>query len=453
MRTAHSTRRALFLLPLAAALVVFVPAFGAKKNADYWVATWTTALVIRPMGPPVGPPAAGGPPPAVANGPTAAPNGPPPAAAGAVGGPPRPPPPATAQNQTLRQIVHTSIGGDKVRVVLSNVFGTAPLEIGAAAIALQRDAAAVDPASIRKLTFGGQPKGTVLAGATLVSDPVEMTLAPLATLAIDLYIPGDIGIGASPVTTHNGASQTSYISTAGDHSGEVSLPVDRSFGSWLALARVEVAAPENARAVVTFGDSITDGARSTVDANARWPDELARRLGAQKKGQVAVLNAGISGNRVLGDDAAYRAGYSALARFDKDVLMQTGVTHVIVLEGINDIGVARANASPTAADLIAGHRQLIERAHARGLKIYGATLTPFEGAAYYTPEGEAKRQALNNWIRTGGEYDGVIDFDNVARDPASPSKFATAVDSGDHLHPGDAGYKAMGDAVELALFK
>ena len=305
------------------------------------------------------------------------------------------------------------------------------------------------PASIRKLTFGGQPKGTVLAGATLVSDPVEITVAPLATLAIDLYIPGDIGIGASPVTTHNGASQTSYISTAGDHSGEVDLPVDRSFGSWLALARVEVAAPESARAVVTFGDSITDGARSTVDANARWPDELARRLGAQKKGQVAVLNAGISGNRVLGDGA----GYSALARFDKDVLMQTGVTHVIVLEGINDIGVARANASPTAADLIAGHRQLIERAHARGLKIYGATLTPFEGAAYYPPEGEAKRQALNNWIRTGGEYDGVIDFDSVARDPASPSKFATAVDSGDHLHPGDAGYKAMGDAVELALFK
>jgi len=449
MRTAHSTRRALFLLPLAAALVVFVPAFGAKKNADYWVATWTTALVIRPVGPPVGPPAAGGPPPAVANGPPAAPNGPPPAAAGAAGGPPRPPPPATAQNQTLRQIVHTSIGGAKVRVVLSNVFGTAPLEIGAAAIALQSDAAAVDPASIRKLTFGGQPKGIVLAGATLVSDPVEITLAPLATLAIDLYIPGDIGIGASPVTTHNGASQTSYISTVGDHSGEVSLPVDRSFGSWLALARVEVAAPESARAVVTFGDSITDGARSTVDANARWPDELARRLGAQKKGQVAVLNAGISGNRVLGDGA----GYSALARFDKDVLMQTGVTHVIVLEGINDIGVARANASPTAADLIAGHRQLIERAHARGLKIYGATLTPFEGAAYYTPEGEAKRQALNNWIRTGGEYDGVIDFDSVARDPASPSKFATAVDSGDHLHPGDAGYKAMGDAVELALFK
>jgi lysophospholipase L1-like esterase len=276
-----------------------------------------------------------------------------------------------------------------------------------------------------------------------------MKLEPLASLAIDLYIPGDIGVGASPATTHNGASQTSYISTVGDHAGEVSLPVDKPFGAWLALARVEVAAPEGARAVVTFGDSITDGARSTADANARWPDELARRLVGQKKGEVAVLNAGISGNRVLGDGA----GYSALARFDKDVLMQTGVTHVIVLEGINDIGVGRANASPSADDLIAGHRQLIARAHARGLKIYGATLTPFEGAGYYTPQGEAKRQALNNWIRTSGEYDGVIDFDKVARDPASPGKFATAVDSGDHLHPGDAGYKAMGDAVDLALFK
>jgi lysophospholipase L1-like esterase len=447
MLTALSARRGLILMSSVVALVVIAPAFGAKKTSDYWVGTWATALVIRPAGPPGGPPppAAGGPPPAGPNGPPAGPAAP--------SGAPRPPPPATVQNQTLREIVHVSIGGDKVRVVLSNAFGTAPLEIGSAAIALQTEGAAVEPASIKKLTFSGRPKATVLAGATLVSDPVELKVPPLANLAIDLYVPGDIGIGASPATTHNGASQTSYISTLGDHAGEVSLPVDKPFGAWLALARVEVVAPESTRAVVTFGDSITDGARSTVDANARWPDELARRLAAQKKGEVAVLNAGISGNRVLGDDATYRAGYSALARFDKDVLMQTGVTHVIVLEGINDIGVARANASPSAEDLIAGHRQLIARAHARGLKIYGATLTPFEGAAYYTAEGEAKRQALNNWIRTSGEYDGVIEFDKVARDSAAPSKFAAAVDSGDHLHPGDAGYKAMGDAIDLALFK
>jgi len=448
MLTALSARRALVLMPIAVALVAIAPAFGAKKT-DYWVGTWATALVIRPAGPPPGPPGAGGPPPAGPNGPPPAGANGPPGGPGPAAGAPRPPPPATVQNQTLREIVHTSIGGDKVRVVLSNVFGTAPLEIGSAAIALQTNGPAVEPASIKKLTFNGQPKATVLAGATLVSDPVDMKLAPLASLAIDLYVPGDIGLGASPATTHNGASQTSYISTLGDHAGEVSLPVDKPFGAWLALARVEVAVPAGTRAVVTFGDSITDGARSTVDANARWPDELARRLVAQRKGEVAVLNAGISGNRVLGDGA----GYSALARFDKDVLLQTGVTHVIVLEGINDIGLARANASPSADDLIAAHRQLIARAHARGLKIYGATLTPFEGALYYTPEGEAKRQALNKWIRTSGEYDGVIDFDKVARDPASPAKFATAVDSGDHLHPSDAGYKAMGDAIDLALFK
>jgi lysophospholipase L1-like esterase len=220
--------------------------------------------------------------------------------------------------------------------------------------------------------------------------------------------------------------------------------------SWLLLARLEVAAPSRTGSIVAFGDSITDGARSTVDMNARWPDVLARRLAAQRgNGTTAVVNAGISGNRVLGDGA----GVSALARFDRDVLMQTGATHVIVMEGINDIGQARSNPSPTAADLIAGHKQLIERAHARGLKIIGATLTPFEGAAYFTAEGETKRQALNEWIRKSGAYDGVIDFDQVTRDPAMPSRLNPLYDSGDHLHPADAGYKAMGDAVDLALFK
>jgi lysophospholipase L1-like esterase len=439
--------RRVALLAIAAALVTLAPAYGAKRD-DNWVATWATALVIRPApGPPGAAPA--GPPPTPPNVAGASPN-----AAAPPGGAPRPPPPATVSDQTLRQIVHASIGGERARVVLSNVFGTEPLEIGGAAIALRREGAAVDPASIRKLTFGGHEDASVLAGATLVSDPVDVEIAALSDLAIDLYIPGDIGVGASPATTHNGASQTSYISTGGDHVGEVSLPVDKQTGAWFALARVEVAAERGARAVVTFGDSITDGARSTPDKNARWPDELARRL-AQRGDNVAVLNAGISGNRVLGDaaGAGVGAGVSALARFDKDVLMQTGVTHVIVLEGINDIGVARANPKPSADDLIAGHRQLIARAHARGLKIYGATLTPFDGAVYYTPEGEAKRQALNDWIRTSGEYDGVIDFDKLTRDPAAPSKFSAAADSGDHLHPGDAGYKAMGELVDPRLFK
>jgi lysophospholipase L1-like esterase len=401
-----------------------VPALSQQGAGERWVATWATALVSRPL------PGAGGPPPNAA---------------------PRPglPPPATVTNQTIRQIVHTSVGGNRVRVVLSNAFGTAPIEIGAADIALRDKAAAVVPASVKPLTFGGNARASILPGATLVSDAVEIKVAPLADLAIDLYLPGDLGIGPSPVTTHNGAAQTNYLSAIGDHTGSAAFEPTGEAGAWFLLARVEVGAAASTRAVVTFGDSITDGARSTPDTNNRWPDQLARRLAAQRGPPVAVLNAGISGNRVLGDGA----GLSALARFDKDVLMQTGVTHVVVLEGINDIGVARSNPSPTAADLIAGHQQLIERAHARGLKIYGATLTPFEGAGYFTQEGEAKRQALNDWIRTSGAYDGVIDFDAVTRDPSAPTKFAPAFDSGDHLHPGDAGYKAMGDAVDLKLFR
>jgi lysophospholipase L1-like esterase len=352
-------------------------------------------------------------------------------------------------NQTLRQVVRTSIGGSKVRVVLSNAFGTAPIQVGGASVALRDKDAAIQPATSKMLFFAGAPTATILAGATLVSDPVDMTLAPLAELAIDVFVPGDLGVSPSPVTTHNGASQTNYVSETGNHVGTASLPTSLRPGAWFLIARVEVSAPANTLAVVAFGDSITDGARSTTDTNNRWPDVLARRLAARKGPGVAVLNAGISGNRVLGDGA----GISALARFDKDVLMQTGVTHVVVMEGINDIGIARSNPSPSAADLIAGHKQLIERARARGLKIYGATLTPYEGAAYFSPEGEAKRQALNEWIRTSGAYDGVIDMDKATRDPAAPTKFLPAYDSGDHLHPGDAGYTAMGEAVDLALFK
>ncbi len=344
--------------------------------------------------------------------------------------------------------MRTSIGGSRVRVVLSNAFGTSPIEIGAAHVALRDKDSAIVASSAKPLTVAGASKFSVLAGATVVTDPVDLAVAPVSDLVIDLYVPGDIGVSPSPVTTHNAALQTNFVSETGNHSGAAALPVGARSGAWFLLARVEVTAPAGTGAVVTFGDSITDGSRSTADTNNRWPDQLARRLAARKGAGVAVLNAGIGGNRVLGDGA----GVSALARFDRDVLMQTGVTHVVVMEGINDIGVARSNPSPTAEDLIAGHKQLIERAHARGLKVYGATLTPYEGAAYYTPEGEAKRQALNTWIRTSKAYDGVIDFDMVTRDPAAPTKFLPAYDSGDHLHPGDAGYKAMGDAVDLALF-
>jgi lysophospholipase L1-like esterase len=476
MRFSASSRRARLtrLLTLLLAVAIASPAVAQSKN-EKWVATWATALVSRPLPgprgggpgpggaapaapavavPPGGAPAAGAAPagPAAGAAPAApavaAPAGPP-AGPGGGGGGRGFAPPATVNNQTLRQIVHTSIGGSRVRVVLSNVFGTAPVQIGGASVALREQESSIQPSTSKTLLFGGSPTATILAGATLVSDPVDLTLAPLSDLAIDLFVPGDLGVSPSPVTTHNGASQTNYVSEPGNHVGVPTMTAALRPGAWFLIARVEVTAPNATLALVAFGDSITDGARSTTDMNTRWPDVLARRLAARRGPGVAVLNAGISGNRVLGDGA----GVSALARFDKDVLMQTGVTHVVVMEGINDIGIARSNPSPSAADLIAGHKQLIERARARGLKIYGATLTPYEGAAYFSPEGEAKRQALNEWIRTSGAYDGVIDMDKATRDPAAPSKFLPAYDSGDHLHPGDAGYKAMGDAVDLALFK
>ena len=449
--------------------LVTAPTFAQNKKNERWVATWGTALVARPQpaagrglgpgGPPAPTPAAqpttpATPTPSATAPATPAPSGPPPAGPG--GPPPAAPaggrggfaPPVTLSNQTIRQIVHTSVGGSRVRVVLSNAFGTAPIDIGAAHVALREKDQTVAANTVKPLTVGGSPTFSILAGAVAVSDPIDLAVPPLSDLAIDLYVPKEVGLGASPVTTHNGASQTNYVSETGNHSGVTAPGVATRAGAWFLIARVEVVAPTNAGVIVAFGDSITDGARSTSDMNTRWPDQLARRLAARKNPPVAVVNAGISGNRVLGDGA----GVSALARFDRDVLMQTGVTHVIVLEGINDIGIARNNPSPSADDLIAGHKQLIERAHARGLKIYGATLTPYEGAGYFTPEGEAKRQALNQWIRTSAAYDGVIDFDMATRDPAAPTKFLPAYDSGDHLHPGDAGYKAMGDAVDLALF-
>src|SRR6266550_4102004 len=238
------------------------------------------------------------------------------------------------------------------------------------------------------------------------------------------------------------------MSSTGNYAGAETFPVATTTGSWVVLARIEVAAPPAAGAIVALGDSVTDGTRSTLNTNHRWPDLLAKRLAEAAGPRMAVMNAGIAGNRVLLDNA----GPNILARFDRDVLTQIGVTHVIVMEGINDIGQGRSNPLPSAADLINGHRQLIARAHARGLKIYGATLTPFEGANYWTLEGEAKRATLNQWIRTSKEYDGVIDFDAAVRDPNQPTKFLAQYQSGDNLHPSDAGYQKMADAVDLSLF-
>jgi lysophospholipase L1-like esterase len=281
----------------------------------------------------------------------------------------------------------------------------------------------------------------------MVSDPVNFTAPPFADLAIDAYVPGDTT--GSPLTLHGSAMQTSYLSETGDHSGQSPFPVARPIASWYLLSRVEVVAPSSVGAVVTFGDSITDGTASTGNANHRWPDDLARRLASMTGGPMGVLNLGIAGNRLLSDGL----GIGALARFDRDVTSQSGITHMTLLEGINDIGFGGDDASPTAAELIAAHQQLIARAHARGLKVFGATLTPFEGALYQTAVGEAKRQEVNKWIRTSGSYDGVIDFEAVVRDPDHQTRTRAAFDPGDHLHFTDAGYQAMADAIELSLFK
>ncbi len=411
-----------------------------RKNGEHWVATWATAVVARPQGPLT-------PPPVVPGSPCQPPVfGPGPGRQGG-GPPPTPPAPLNFSNQTLRQIVHVSIGGDRIRVVLSNAFGSVPLTVGAAHVALRVKDAAIDPKSDRALTFGGSPSATIAAGAVVVSDPISLSVPAFADLAIDAFLPGDTAASPSPLTTHAGALQTNYISTEGNHAGEADLPMTTTTQAWFFLARVEVAAADRVGAVVAFGDSITDGTRSTPNTNSRWPDQLAKRLAASNA-KLSVLNEGIAGNRVLCDGA----GVSALARFDRDVLVQTGATHVVVLESINDIGIGRNSPSPSAADLIAAHRQLIDRAHAHGLTIYGATLTPFEGAAYATPEGEAKRQALNDWMRTSKAYDGVIDFDAAVRDPAAPAKIQQRFNPGDNLHMNDAGYQAMADAIDLGLF-
>jgi lysophospholipase L1-like esterase len=364
--------------------------------------------------------------------------------------------PASVSNRTIRQIVHLSIGGDKVRLRLSNEFGTKPVLIGAASVAVAGKSSDIVSASLRALTFGGAKSVIIQPGAPAVSDPVEFNVAPLSDVAVSLYLPAATELG----TVHATGLQTAYVSTTGDFTASTEFPVVDRFENRFFLTGVMVEPSSPGRAIVTFGDSITDGTRSTVDANARWPDVLARRLKAAGLG-VAVLNQGISGNRVLSDGA----GVSALARFERDVLSQPGVSHVVIFVGINDIGFPGTAIEPggivrTADEIIAGYKQLIERAHLRAIKVIGSPLTPFENAlaggpnqGYFTPDKEAKRLAVNNWIRTSGAFDGVIDFDRVVADPGHSSAIAAAYDSGDHLHPNDAGYKAMGESVDLKLFQ
>jgi lysophospholipase L1-like esterase len=353
-------------------------------------------------------------------------------------------------NQTLRQIVHSTVAGDQVRVRLST-FGAGALTIGAARVALRAENASIVPESDRLLTFGGKGSITIPAGAVVISDAVALHVPALSDLAVTIYLPGVTG----PATWHFSALQTSYISPDGDFAETISMPVASSAQGWFWLSGVEVKTSKQTGTVVAFGDSVTDGVGSTPDTNGRWPDHLARRLVARPGNhQMGVLNQSITGNRLLHDGI----GPSGLARFDRDVLAQPGVTHVIVLLGNNDIWLGETlfpGQAVSAEQIIQGHQQLIRRAHAAGLIIYGATLTPVEGfvpAPVFTVV-EAKRKLVNAWIRTSGEYDGVIDFDEIVRDPSIPTRWLPDYDVGDHLHPNDAGCEAMGNGIDLELFK
>ena len=401
---------------------------------EHWVGTWAAA-------PQQG---RGGPPPAQANG------APPPVAPAGQRGPATAP--SSFKDQTVRMIVHTTIGGKRARVTLSNTFGNAPLTIGSAHVALRSRESAIVPASDRALMFNGKPAVKIAQGAEITSDPFDLEIPQLSDLAISVYIPGDSG----QLTTHATGLHTTYIANDNVTSAPA-LEDATTTRSWYWISSVDVAAPAEAGAIVAFGDSITDGATSSNDADRSWPSILAARLASSAGApKWSVLNLGISGNRLLADGA----GVNALARFDRDVLGQSGVKWLMIMEGINDIGVTTGNArgggppaNPvTADDLILPIKQMIDRAHAHGIKVIGCTLTPYQGAAYYSDKGEEVRDAVNHWIRTGGAFDAVVDYEKVTQDSANPKTFRATFNNTDHLHPNDAGYKAMADSVDLKIF-
>ncbi|HET8653973.1 MAG TPA: SGNH/GDSL hydrolase family protein [Longimicrobiaceae bacterium] len=355
-----------------------------------------------------------------------------------------PPAPGLSGN-TLRQVVHVSIGGERLRVRFSNAFGNAPVTIQAAHIAPSAGGSAIDPSGDRALRFGGSESVTIPAGEAVVSDALDYPLKPLSNVAITLHFGGT----SRNVTGHPGSRTTSYLQ-AGDAVTATDLAGAATADHWYNIAGIDVVAPR-ATAIAILGNSITDGRGSTTNGNDRWPDNLARRLQANPATRgVAVLNQGIGGNCVV----RFCLGPPALARFDRDVLRPNGVRWLIVFEGVNDIGGSRgAEASARVArELIAAYRQFIGAAHAHGIAVYGATITPFGGSFYDSPEHEAARRTVNDWIRSSGAFDAVIDLDAAVRDPAHPSALLPAADSGDHLHPNQTGYRMMADAIDLGLF-
>jgi len=397
-------------------------ALAATPAQAEWIASWTAA--------PVTPSAAMGPMPAT---------------------------PSYA-NRTIRQTLRLSAGGKALRVRLSNRYGPAPLRIGAARIVLLDAAGNEMPGTSRAVLFAGQPNGVAAKGAPLVSDAIDLAVPALARVSLSVYLPDETG----PCTCHTTGLDTTDISAPGDFTAAPFTPETttqmRAF-----IAGIDVDAPAKAATVAILGDSISDGVGSTPGANRRWPDLLAERLAARRGPAWGVANQGISGNRILNDGF----GDNALARFDGDILSLPGIKAVIVFEGVNDLGIgfgamtqgqaasvrtALPGGPITAADLIAGYRQIITRAHAHGIKVFGATIAPYKGATYWSEAGEAARQEINRFIRTSGAFDAVLDFDKVLADPADPAAMRADYHMGDHLHGSDAGYKALADSIDLALF-
>jgi lysophospholipase L1-like esterase len=371
--------------------------------------------------------------------------------------------PEAFSDQTVRNIIYTSVGGNELRVRVSNTFGTTPLRVGAVSVGVALVGAQLVPGTSHKVTFRGKASVTIPAGAEVLSDPLAMTVLPLQVLEVSIYLPTPTG----PATYHMDALQTAYVAS-GDHAGDTAAAAYTAAKStsWYFLDGLDVHNPATPGTIVAFGDSITDGSQA-VNANARWPNYLARRLRAAFGSHApALVDEGISGNRVLSDSACY--GQSAEARFARDVLSQPGVRDVILLEGINDIGFsgepdtgcfAPSNANVTAAQIEAGYRHLIHMAHARGVKIFAGTLTPFGGSNaifkgnFGTAHGEALREAVNTWIRTSHAFDGVIDFARVVQNPYDPLYLSPAYNSYDNLHPNVVGYEAMAHAINLALLR
>lgn len=359
------------------------------------------------------------------------------------------------QDATVRQVVRLTQGGPRIRVRLSNVHGTAPLAFGAVHVARPTGlgTARIEPATDRTVTFFGREDVTIPAGAEYVSDPVDLEVAALSSLAITFHLPQ----APQQQTSHPGSRTTSYF-VRGNRVGDADLPNAKTIVHWYQIAGVDVPATPRSAAIVTFGDSITDGSGTGPDRNDRWPDVLADRLQAQAPTRhLSVLNHGVGGNRVLLDGL----GPNALARFERDVIGQTGVGYVILLEGVNDLGTSTRDGplSPQAhqalvQDITGAYAQMVARARAKGIKAIGATIMPFGASGTYKPTAvnEAGRQAINAWIRTAGNFDAVIDFDRLTRDPARPDRLAAAYDSGDGLHPSIAGYRAMAESIPLSLF-